>query len=116
MITGDVLYLILARARCDRRHIVSPGHLHLVRLLILLLLKFLFIYFASSDGTLRWQAPEMMGGHHNRLTQEMDIYAFAICCVEILDKGIMPWQHHDDFAIVRFVTGAYCLFDIFDSF
>jgi hypothetical protein len=49
----------------------------------------------------------MMGGHHNHLTQEMDIYAFAICCVEILDKGIVPWQHHDDFAIVRFVTGAY---------
>ncbi|KIM89615.1 hypothetical protein PILCRDRAFT_812439 [Piloderma croceum F 1598] len=57
-----------------------------------------------AHGTLRWQAPEMMGGHHNRLTQEMDIYAFAICCVEILDKGTMPWQHHDDFAIVRFVT------------
>jgi abelson tyrosine-protein kinase 1 len=49
----------------------------------------------------------MMGGHHNRLTQEMDICAFAICCIEILDKGIVPWQHHDDFAIVRFVTGVY---------
>ena len=47
-------------------------------------------FFASSDGTLRWQALEMMGGDHNRLTQEMDIYAFAICCVEILDKGTMP--------------------------
>lgn len=49
------------------------------------------------------------GGHHNRLIQDMDIYAFAICCIEIFDEGIMPWQHHDDFAIVRLVTGAYCL-------
>ncbi|KIM89639.1 hypothetical protein PILCRDRAFT_191888 [Piloderma croceum F 1598] len=55
-------------------------------------------------GTLRWQAPERMVSHHNRLTQEMDIYAFAICCVEILDKSTMPWQHRDDFAIVRLVT------------
>ena len=61
------------------------------------------------DGTLRWQAPEMMDGHRNRLTQEMDIYAFAICCVEILDKGAMPWQHHDDLAIVRFICGAFAL-------
>ncbi|KIM73661.1 hypothetical protein PILCRDRAFT_80922, partial [Piloderma croceum F 1598] len=27
-----------------------------------------------AHGTLRWQAPEMMGGHHNHLTQEMDIH------------------------------------------
>ena len=49
------------------------------------------------DGTLRWQAPEMMGGAHNRLTQEMDIYSFATCCVEILDKGNVPWQYQDAF-------------------
>ena len=60
------------------------------------------------DGTLRWQAPEMMVGGNSRLTQEMDIYAFAICCVEILDKGIMPWQDADDNAVVRFVIGAFC--------
>jgi abelson tyrosine-protein kinase 1 len=59
-----------------------------------------------SDVTLRWQAPEIMGGNHNRLTQEMDIYAFAICCIEILDKGTVPWQHHDDSAVIRFVLGV----------
>jgi abelson tyrosine-protein kinase 1 len=47
-----------------------------------------------------------MGGNHNRLTQEMDIYAFAICCIEILDKGTVPWQHHDDSAVICFVLGA----------
>lgn len=50
-----------------------------------------------------------MGGNNNFLTQEMDIYAFAICCVEILDKGAMPWQHQDDDAVVRFVLGNSCL-------
>jgi abelson tyrosine-protein kinase 1 len=33
-----------------------------------------YIFITLSDGTLRWQAPEMMGGHHNHLTQEMDIH------------------------------------------
>jgi abelson tyrosine-protein kinase 1 len=33
-----------------------------------------YIFITSSDGTLRWQAPEMIGGHHNHLTQEMDIH------------------------------------------
>lgn len=47
-----------------------------------------------------------MSGTHNRLTQETDVYAFSICCVEILDKGAMPWQHQDDSAIVRFVVGT----------
>jgi abelson tyrosine-protein kinase 1 len=48
----------------------------------------------------------MMGGGDNRFTQEMDIYAFAICCCEVLDKGAMPWQHQDDSAVVRFVLGT----------
>lgn len=61
------------------------------------------------DGTLRWQAPEMMGGGSNALTQYMDVYAFAICSIEILDMGGMPWKLHDDSAIVRFVLGE-CIF------
>jgi hypothetical protein len=44
-----------------------------------------------------------MGGTNNHLTQELDVYAFSICCVEILDNGAMLWQHQDDNAIVRVV-------------
>lgn len=55
-----------------------------------------------------------MGGHSNILSQEIDVYAFAITCVEVLDNGVMPWQHQDDDAVVRFVLREYdllvCLF------
>lgn len=40
------------------------------------------------------------------LTPEIDIYAFAICCVEILTKGALPWPLMDDEAVRRFVLGA----------
>ncbi|KAI0295165.1 hypothetical protein B0F90DRAFT_1752414 [Multifurca ochricompacta] len=53
-------------------------------------------------GTLRWQAPELMQGAQV-LTPEMDVYAFAICCVEILTKGALPWPLMDDDAVLRFV-------------
>ncbi|KAF8975500.1 hypothetical protein BDQ17DRAFT_1441497 [Cyathus striatus] len=53
-------------------------------------------------GTLRWQAPELMSGNI-RLTAEMDVYAFAIVCVEILTMGKMPWPLSDDEAVRRFV-------------
>jgi abelson tyrosine-protein kinase 1 len=53
-------------------------------------------------GTLRWQAPELMQGAQ-ALTAEMDIYAFAICCVEILTKGALPWPLMDDNAVRHFV-------------
>ncbi|KAM6492858.1 hypothetical protein JOM56_010992 [Amanita muscaria] len=46
-------------------------------------------------GTLRWQAPELMEGAHI-MTTAMDIYAFAICCVEILLLGRIPWPSNDD--------------------
>jgi serine/threonine protein kinase len=58
------------------------------------------------DGTLRWQAPELMRGAQV-LTQEMDVYAFAICCVEILTKGALPWPLMDDDAVRRFVLSGY---------
>ncbi|KAI0338659.1 hypothetical protein BDW22DRAFT_693644 [Trametopsis cervina] len=41
-------------------------------------------------GTLRWQAPELMSGISD-LTPQIDIYAFAITCVELLSKGNVPW-------------------------
>ncbi|PFH48794.1 hypothetical protein AMATHDRAFT_64627 [Amanita thiersii Skay4041] len=53
-------------------------------------------------GTLRWQAPELMAGACD-LTPAMDVYAFAICCVEILLMGRMPWLLHDDNDVRRFV-------------
>ncbi|KAJ7496034.1 hypothetical protein B0H11DRAFT_2001603 [Mycena galericulata] len=37
-------------------------------------------------GTLRWQAPELMSGHC-QLTTAMDVYGYAMCCVEILTMG-----------------------------
>ena len=51
-----------------------------------------FVFFTNAwtiaDGTLRWQAPELTGGHSG-LTQQVDsdVYAFAITCVELLTKS-----------------------------
>ncbi|KAF9647369.1 hypothetical protein BDM02DRAFT_2705085 [Thelephora ganbajun] len=47
-------------------------------------------------GTLRWQAPELMAGGNSKFLAPMDVYAFAICCVEILNKGGLPWPSFDD--------------------
>lgn len=53
-------------------------------------------------GTLRWQAPELMRGS-SHLTPEMDVYSYAISCVEVLSWGNLPWAHTDDFTIRRLV-------------
>ncbi|KAM5539547.1 hypothetical protein V8D89_006656 [Ganoderma adspersum] len=53
-------------------------------------------------GTLRWQAPELMSGQSN-LTQEIDVYAFAITVVELLTKGALPWPLADDETVRHFV-------------
>ncbi|OCH89375.1 hypothetical protein OBBRIDRAFT_668393 [Obba rivulosa] len=53
-------------------------------------------------GTLRWQAPELMSGQ-SELTHEVDVYAFAICCIEVLTKGSIPWPLADDDAVRHFV-------------
>jgi serine/threonine protein kinase len=57
------------------------------------------------DGTLRWQAPELMAGL-TQLTTEMDVYSFAITCVEILSMGRMPWPLMDDDTVRHFVTSS----------
>jgi abelson tyrosine-protein kinase 1 len=57
---------------------------------------------SSLDGTLRWQSPELMAGQ-SRLTQEMDVWAFSICCVEILTMGRIPWPLHNDDSVRYFV-------------
>ncbi|KAF9523670.1 hypothetical protein CPB83DRAFT_862451 [Crepidotus variabilis] len=46
-------------------------------------------------GTLRWLSPELMDGI-GQMTQAADVWAFSICCVEILTMGRMPWQLLDD--------------------
>ncbi|KAJ3867137.1 hypothetical protein EV359DRAFT_35156 [Lentinula novae-zelandiae] len=50
---------------------------------------------ALPHGTLRWQAPEIFAGC-SQLTVEMDVYAFAVCCTEVLSLGRMPWPLYDD--------------------
>ncbi|THH10883.1 hypothetical protein EW145_g1036 [Phellinidium pouzarii] len=48
-------------------------------------------------GTLRWQAPEIIGGiSSGLLTYHVDIYAYAIVCVEIFGEGALPWTMVDD--------------------
>ncbi|KAK7055315.1 kinase domain-containing protein [Favolaschia claudopus] len=53
-------------------------------------------------GTLRWQSPELMLGS-SELTAEMDVYSYAICCVEILSMGRLPWPLMSDEAVRNFV-------------
>ncbi|KAJ7438285.1 hypothetical protein B0H11DRAFT_591673 [Mycena galericulata] len=57
---------------------------------------------APPHGTLRWQAPELMLGS-TELTAEMDVYAYAICCIEILSMGRLPWPLMSDEAVRNFV-------------
>ncbi|KAJ7838687.1 hypothetical protein B0H13DRAFT_2239665 [Mycena leptocephala] len=54
-------------------------------------------------GTLRWQAPELMAGHC-QLTTAMDVYSYAMCCVEILTMGRIPWPLSNDDDVRHFVT------------
>ena len=54
------------------------------------------------DGTLRWQSPELMDGL-GQLTQAADIWAFSICCVEILTMGRLPWALMDDDSVRHLV-------------
>ncbi|KAH7911476.1 hypothetical protein BJ138DRAFT_1135374 [Hygrophoropsis aurantiaca] len=53
-------------------------------------------------GTLRWQAPELLMGD-GKLTAAVDVYAFSICCVEILGMGDLPWQLQDDTTVANLV-------------
>ena len=54
------------------------------------------------DGTLRWQAPELISGD-NVMSPEVDVYAFAIVCIEILTNGDLPWSMLDDQVIQQLV-------------
>ena len=93
----------LGRARCGPRRTVSAASTFPVR----------HCFTLSSplgtdipaDGTLRWQAPELMSGASD-LTRQVDVYAFAITCVEILNKGALPWPAADDATVRHFVLGT----------
>ncbi|KAJ6553853.1 hypothetical protein B0H10DRAFT_2169714 [Mycena sp. CBHHK59/15] len=65
---------------------------------------------APPHGTLRWQAPELMLGS-TELTPEMDVYSYAICCVEILSMGRLPWPLMSDEAVRNFVLNPPTRFD-----
>ncbi|KAG1897189.1 uncharacterized protein F5891DRAFT_1243087 [Suillus fuscotomentosus] len=55
-----------------------------------------------TNGTLRWQAPELLNGPM-RLSTATDVYAFSICCIEILGMGDLPYGHRDD-TLVAFLV------------
>jgi hypothetical protein len=46
----------------------------------------------------------------NQPTNAADVYAFAMCCVEILGMGSLPWATLDDRAIRELVLGEYTHF------
>ncbi|KAG2139852.1 uncharacterized protein EDB93DRAFT_1090003 [Suillus bovinus] len=54
------------------------------------------------NGTPRWKAPEVLDGAASP-TMQADVYAFAICCVEILNMGSIPYGTRDDEDIKRIV-------------
>lgn len=62
---------------------------------------------APPHGTLRWQAPELMAGGNDKFLAPMDVYAFAMCCVEILNKGNLPWPLLDDDAVRSIVLRSH---------
>ncbi|KAH0582236.1 hypothetical protein H2248_011881 [Termitomyces sp. 'cryptogamus'] len=52
---------------------------------------------APLRGTLRWQTPELMSGESQlAVTSQMDIYAYATACVEIVSMVKLPWPLADD--------------------
>ncbi|KAG1737988.1 hypothetical protein EDB19DRAFT_1984444 [Suillus lakei] len=53
-------------------------------------------------GTPRWKAPEILEGAASP-TMLADVYAFAICCVEILNMGGIPYGTRDDEDVKRIV-------------
>ena len=44
---------------------------------------------------------------NDQQTCATDMYAFAMCCVEILGMGEVPWKTLDDKIICELVLGEY---------
>lgn len=53
----------------------------------------------------------MAGSSH--LTPQMDVYAYAVTCAEILLMGRMPWPLADDEAVRRLVLGMLLKLSLF---
>jgi len=47
----------------------------------------------------------MSGSSELSLTSQMDVYSYAILCVEILGMGRLPWPFIDDEAVRHLVLG-----------
>ncbi|KAG2124031.1 hypothetical protein DEU56DRAFT_863614 [Suillus clintonianus] len=58
--------------------------------------------YQRPKGTPRWKAPEVLDGAAGP-TMKADVYAFAICCVEILNMGGIPYGTRDDEDVKRIV-------------
>ena len=48
-----------------------------------------------------------MAGGDSQFCAPMDVYAFAICCIEILNKGGLPWPLLDDEAVRHLVLSVF---------
>ena len=63
-------------------------------------------HYSRTDGTLRWQAPELMAESNSQFRTPMDVYVFAICSVEILSKGYLPWSLPDNETVWHLILSA----------
>ncbi|EJD07112.1 kinase-like protein [Fomitiporia mediterranea MF3/22] len=66
------------------------------------------VYRLSSTpprGALRWRAPEIIDeSFPDKVTRQVDVYAYAIVCVEILGHGTLPWGDVNDDTYRRLVV------------
>jgi len=53
-----------------------------------------------------------MAGGSSEFLAPMDVYAFAMCCIEILTKGSLPWPLLDDEAVRHLVLSAFALIQL----
>ena len=81
-----------------------PPRMFVTVIIITFILSSEFLLRFSLDGTLRWQSPELMAGQ-SQLTREIDVWAFSMCCVEILTLGRIPWGPHSDDSVRHFILG-----------
>ncbi|TFY76879.1 hypothetical protein EWM64_g7129, partial [Hericium alpestre] len=60
----------------------------------------------SRSGTAKWQAPELLRDSDSGIvTEQSDVYAFAMCCVEIVTCGNAGWALLDDDSVKQCVPG-----------
>jgi hypothetical protein len=57
--------------------------------------------YSSLISQLRKQWSIMAG--QSQLTQEIDVWSFSMCCIEILTLGRIPWGPHSDDSFRHFV-------------